>query len=94
MCLEKALILDFAQTDAMKSILPHPAILSSHGANWEGIQVEYHHQPPNECPEHSLQPHSIGMILSSTIPGAILNGKHYGSERWQTKWTDFHCCWY
>ncbi|MEG4630832.1 hypothetical protein QUB56_14680 [Microcoleus sp. AR_TQ3_B6] len=78
----------------MKSILPHPAILSSHGANWEGIQVEYHHQPPNECPEHSLQPHSIGMILSSTIPGAILNGKHYGSERWQTKWTDFHCCWY
>ncbi|MEG4293923.1 helix-turn-helix transcriptional regulator [Microcoleus sp. C2C3] len=83
MSLEKALILDFAKTDAMKSILPHPAILSSHGANWEGIHVEYHHQPPNECPEHSLQQHSIGMILSSTIGGAILNGKHYGSERWQ-----------
>ena len=80
---EKALILDFAQTDAMKSILPHPAILSSHGANWEGIHVEYHHQPPNECPEHSLQQHSIGMIVSSTIGGSILNGKHYGSERWQ-----------
>jgi hypothetical protein len=23
------------------------------------------------------------MILSSTIGGAILNGKHYGSEQWQ-----------
>ncbi|MEG3987655.1 helix-turn-helix transcriptional regulator [Microcoleus sp. S28C3] len=77
---EKALILDFAQTDAMKSILPHPAILSSHGANWEGIHVEYHHQPPSESPEHCLQQHSIGMILSSTIGGAKLNGKHYGSE--------------
>ena len=97
MSLEKALILDFAQTDAMQSILPHPAILSSHGANWEGIHVEYHHQPPNESPEHCLQQHSIGMILSSTIGGAILNGKHYGSERWQN-WqifiaaagTDYH----
>jgi AraC family transcriptional regulator len=84
MSLEKALILDFAKTDAMKSILPHPAILSSHGANCEGIHVEYHHQPPNECPEHCLQQHSIGMIISSTIPGAILNGKHYGSEPWQS----------
>ncbi|MEG5059220.1 helix-turn-helix transcriptional regulator [Microcoleus sp. A2-C5] len=78
---EKALILDFAQTEAMKLILPHPAILSSHGANWEGIHVEYHHQPPHECPEHCLQQHSIGMILSSTIGGAVINGKHYGSER-------------
>lgn len=74
--LEKALILDFDQTDAMKSILRHPAILSSHRANWEGIHVEYQHQPPNECPEHCLQQHSIGMILSSTIGGSILNGKH------------------
>ena len=81
---EKQLILDFAQPDAMKSILPSPSILSSHhGTKWEGIHVEYHRQPPNECPEHSLQQHSIGIILSSTIGGAILNGKHYGSERWQ-----------
>jgi AraC family transcriptional regulator len=66
---EKPLILDFAQTDAMKSILPNPAILSSHGANWEGIHVEYHRQPPNESPEHCLQQHSIGMIFSSAIGG-------------------------
>lgn len=84
MSLEKGLILDFAKTDAMKSILPHPPILSSHGANWEGIHVEYHHQPANECPEHCLQQHTIGMILSSTIGGAILNGKHYSSQPWQS----------
>ena len=78
---QKPLILDFAQTEAMKSILPHPAILSSHEANWQGIHVEYHHQPANECPEHRLQQHTIGMILSSTIGGAVINGKHYGSER-------------
>jgi len=80
---EKALILDFAKTEAMKSILPHPPILSSHGANWQGIHVEYHRQPPTECPEHSLQQHSIRIMLSSTIGGAKLNGKHYGSEQWQ-----------
>ncbi|MEG4226805.1 AraC family transcriptional regulator [Microcoleus sp. N9_B2] len=81
---EKALILDFAKTEAMKSILPHPAILSSHGANWEGIHVEYHRQPPNESPEHSLQQHSIGMILSSAIGGVALNGKRYGSQPCQS----------
>ncbi len=94
---EKALILDFAQTEAMKSILPNPAILSSHGANWEGIHVEYHRQPANECPEHRLQQHTIGMILSATIGGAVVNGKHYGSERWEAEQifvaaagTDYH----
>ena len=81
---DKQLILDFAQTDAMKSILPNPAILSSHGANWEGIHVEYHRQPANESPEHCLQQHSIGMILSSAIGGVALNGKRYGSQPCQS----------
>jgi AraC family transcriptional regulator len=81
---EKQLILDFAQTDAMKSILPRPPLLSSHGANWEGIHVEYHRQPPNESPEHYLQQHSIGMILSSAIGGVALNGKRYGSQPCQS----------
>ena len=83
MSLEKALILDFAQTDAMKSILPHPAILSSHGAKWEGIHVEYHRQPADETPEHCFQQHNIGLILNSVTVNGILNGKHYGSEPWQ-----------
>jgi AraC family transcriptional regulator len=84
MSLEKALILDFAQTDAMKSILPHPAILSSHhGTKWEGIHVEYHRQPADECPEHCFQQHNIGLILNSVTVNGILNGKHYGSEPWQ-----------
>ena len=81
---QKLLILDFAQTDAMKSILPRPPILSSHGANWEGIHVECHRQPPNESPEHCLQQHSIGMILSSAIGGVALNGKRYGSQPCQS----------
>ena len=81
---DKPLILDFAQPDAMKSILPRPSILSSHGANWEGIHVEYHRQPPNQCPEHCLQQHTIGIIFFSTIVGAVINGKHYGSEPWQS----------
>jgi AraC family transcriptional regulator len=83
MSLEKALILDFAQTDAMKSILPHPAILSSHGTKWEGIHVEYHRQPADETPEHCFQQHNIGLILNSVTVNGILNGKHYGSEPWQ-----------
>lgn len=81
---EKALILDFTQTDAMKSILPNPPIISSHDANWEGIHVEYHRQPPAECPEHCFQQHSIGLILNSVTVKGILNGKHYGSEKWQS----------
>jgi AraC family transcriptional regulator len=81
---EKSLILDFAQTDAMKLILPRPAILSSHDANWEGIHVEYHRQPPNESPEHYLQQHSIGIILSSAIGGVAVNGKRYGSQPCQS----------
>ncbi len=81
---EKSLILDFAKTEAMKSILPRPAILSSHGAKWEGIHVEYHHQsPPAETPEHYFQQHNIGLILNSVTVNGILNGKHYGSEPWQ-----------
>jgi AraC family transcriptional regulator len=81
---EKSLILDFAQKDAMKSILPRPAILSSHGANWQGIHVEYHRQPPNESPEHCLQQHSIGIIFCSAIGGVALNGKRYGSQPCQS----------
>jgi AraC family transcriptional regulator len=81
---QKPLILDFAQTEAMKSILPNPAILSSHGANWQGIHVEYHRQPPNESPEHYLQQHSIGMIFSSAIGGVAVNGKRYGSQPCQS----------
>ncbi|WP_293142992.1 MULTISPECIES: helix-turn-helix transcriptional regulator [unclassified Microcoleus] len=81
---EKALILDFAQPDAMKSILPNTSILSSHGANWQGIHVEYHRQPPNESPAHYLQQHSIGIIFSSAIGGVALNGKQYGSEPCQS----------
>lgn len=82
---EKPLVLDFAQPDAMKSILPSPAILSSHGANWEGIHVEYHRQsPPAETPEHCFQQHNIGLILNSVTVNGILNGKHYGSEPWQS----------
>jgi AraC family transcriptional regulator len=81
---EKQLILDFAQPDAMKSILPNTSILSSHGAKWEGIHVEYHRQPPNESPEHYLQQHSIGIIFSSAIGGVALNGKRYGSQPCQS----------
>lgn len=82
---EKPLILDFAQTDATKLILPRPAILSSQGAKWEGIHVEYHRQPPpHQCPEHCFQQHSIGLILNSVTVTGILNGKHYGSEPWQS----------
>lgn len=81
---EKPLILDFAQTDATKLILPRPAILSSKAAKWEGIHAEYHRQSPAECPEHCFQQHSIGLILNSVTVTGILNGKHYGSEPWQS----------
>ncbi len=77
---EKQLILDFAQKDAMESILPRPPILSSHEAKWEGIHVEYHRQPPNEGPKHYFQQHSIGLALNSARISGILNGKHYASE--------------
>ncbi|MEG3920007.1 AraC family transcriptional regulator [Microcoleus sp. POL10_C6] len=67
----------------MKSILPSPSILSSHGTKWEGIHVEYHRQPADETPEHCFQQHNIGLILNSVTVNGILNGKHYGSEPWQ-----------
>ncbi|WP_293352178.1 MULTISPECIES: hypothetical protein [unclassified Microcoleus] len=79
---DKPLILDFAQTDEMKLIFPRPAILSSHGAKWEGIHVEYHCQPPTEYPEQYYQQHAIGLMLNSAIIKGIENGKHHNSERW------------
>ena len=80
---EKQLILDFVQIEAMKSILPRPPILSSHGANWEGIHIEYHRQPPNEGPKHYFQQHSIGLALNSIRIAGMLNGKHYATENRQ-----------
>lgn len=80
----KPLILDFDQTEAMELIFPRPPILSSHGAKWEGIHVEYHCQPPYEFPELCYQQHTIGLILSSAIVKGIVNGKRYNSELWHS----------
>ncbi|MEG3933257.1 MULTISPECIES: AraC family transcriptional regulator [unclassified Microcoleus] len=81
---QKPLILDFAKTDGMKVILPRPAILSSHGTKWQGIHVEYHSQPPNECPEHCLEQHTVGLMLNSATLKGTVNGKNCGSESWQS----------
>ncbi|MBD2770912.1 helix-turn-helix transcriptional regulator [Iningainema tapete] len=63
------LIVDFFQEKATEQLLPHPPILSSRQAGWEGVLLEYHFQPAGEFPEIYANGH--GVIILTKTPNQI-----------------------
>jgi AraC family transcriptional regulator len=53
------LAINYFESDAAMQVLPRPPVLSSYSLGWNGIDVEYHHQPPWEMPEHVHLQHII-----------------------------------
>jgi AraC family transcriptional regulator len=66
---EKALNLDFSQDSISSQILPQPPLLSSHWLEWNGVHVEYHHQPPYQIPEFCPSQHLV--IIHTEMPSSI-----------------------
>lgn len=50
---KKPIIIDPSQPEDKWNILPHPPILSSHAAGWNGFYLAHHRQPSWETPEVS-----------------------------------------
>ncbi|MEM7725976.1 MAG: AraC family transcriptional regulator [Cyanobacteria bacterium P01_A01_bin.45] len=69
------LIIDFTQKDALKKILPQPAVLNSYGSGWKDIHFEYHNQPSYDTPEHRPTMHSISVCLNHNFSQRWLDGK-------------------
>ncbi len=57
-------IIDGSQADAYRQIFPQAALLTSHGANWQGFYLEHHYQPPAAIPELSPLQHVLVVHLS------------------------------
>ncbi len=58
----KPLVVDWKREDVQKSgIFPHLPLLSSKHLGWNGIHLEYHHQPAHKTPEHCYAQHVISI---------------------------------
>ncbi len=64
--LEQPLTIDLNQETASQH-LPGLPLLSSYRAGWNGIHLEYHHQPPLTIPDHSLKRHLICICLNRSV---------------------------
>ncbi|MBC1236748.1 MULTISPECIES: helix-turn-helix domain-containing protein [Nostoc] len=56
---KKPLVIDFAREENTQMLYPHKAVLSSYTANWDGLYLQYHHQPPQEISGHYSKQHRI-----------------------------------
>ncbi len=65
------LAVDFTNAKDVLQILPHGSLLTSRGAQWHGIHLEYYRHPAHEIPENSPKQH---LILINT---KILPSTHY-----------------
>jgi AraC family transcriptional regulator len=64
---KKILTVDLTQEDGCSKILPRSPLISSYNANWNGIRLDYHRQPPYETPEHRSLQHIISICLQPGI---------------------------
>ncbi|MFB2898069.1 helix-turn-helix domain-containing protein [Aerosakkonemataceae cyanobacterium BLCC-F50] len=48
------MVADLAKKDDVLKLYPEAPLLSSAGARWDGIHLEYHQQPPHQVPENAL----------------------------------------
>ncbi|MEM7554754.1 MAG: AraC family transcriptional regulator [Cyanobacteria bacterium P01_A01_bin.84] len=69
------LIIDFKQKDALKKLLPQPAVLNSHDFGWKDIHFEFHNQPSYDTPEHCVTMHGITVSLTYNSSQRWLDGK-------------------
>ena len=71
MLTSSTLVVDLAkQEDALK-LYPHAALLSSHRARWDGVQLEYHQQPPHQVPENYSKQHRL-IIHVQSLPSHLV----------------------
>ena len=55
------LAVDFTKAKDVLQILPNGSLLTSRGAQWDGIHLEYYRHPPYEIPENFPKQHLILM---------------------------------
>jgi AraC family transcriptional regulator len=60
------LAVDFTKATDVLQILPSGSLLTSCGAQWDGIHLEYYRHPPYEIPENSPKQHLI--LINTKIP--------------------------
>jgi AraC family transcriptional regulator len=62
----KTQAVDYTNVKDVLQILPNGSLLTSHGAQWDGIHLEYYCHPPYEIPENSSKQHLI--LINTTVP--------------------------
>lgn len=62
---EKILAVDFSKQDTSLLLFERSPLLTSHAARWNGIHLEFHHQPPAEESEYRSLQH---LIFIHTLP--------------------------
>ncbi|MDZ4877103.1 MAG: HTH-type transcriptional activator RhaS [Chroococcidiopsis cubana SAG 39.79] len=60
------LAVDFTKAKDVLQILPNGSLLTSRGAQWDGIYLEYYRHPPYEIPENFPKQHLI--LINTRIP--------------------------
>lgn len=66
---------DLSKKDGLSQFVPSISSLSSHAADWEGFQLEFHKMPPFEVPEYVCKQHIItiptvnGLKVERTVEG-------------------------
>ena len=64
---KKLLAHGLAPETASSLIFPQPPMLSSQKAAWNGIYLEYHHQPAYETPEYCYRWHVLGIHIGRPV---------------------------
>ncbi len=76
------LIVDLAKEGDVLKLYQEPPLLSSHQAGWDGIQLEYHQQPPHQVPENYSKQHRI-IINAQNLPYCLV--EQMTKNRFQTE---------
>lgn len=70
---EQQLVVDYRQKNEISQILPHPPLYKSNG--WQGIEMQYHRQPPIEMPQHRSSQHIIAIHHDPHLVERSLDGR-------------------
>jgi AraC family transcriptional regulator len=76
----KPVVVDWTREDAVLHVFPQKPLLSSKQAGWNGIYLEYHHQPAHESPEHCYVHHVISIHRERPITIEQMVNGHFQRE--------------
>lgn len=62
---------DLVRKDDSLMLYPHDALLSNALADWDGLHLQYHRQPPHDMPKHSCRQHRI-IIHDRTLQSPMI----------------------